>query len=166
MKRIIAVITLVALVVCSLVGCGAKSAYENEEWVFSGIGDVTIKPDLDEYRLEQLYEEFGTTDIAVIEASMKEVFIEEKQFDKCYLTFTGNLVKHYDFVMDREDATYAVYKTSENEGFFSVYTELDVADGNPDPNTNPVFYYNPETNVFTVVESSMGFFVSVEYRVK
>lgn len=165
MKKTIVSLILLAAMTLSLFGCAGKSAYEKEEWVFSGIVEVSIIPDLDELRREQLYEEFDTQDDAEIEAAFLNQIVEDGVFSPCYLNFSGNLVKYYDSVMERE-ATYAFYKTSENEGFLSVYTELNVEDGNPDPNTNPPFTYYPETNTFVVMESYIGFYVFVEYRAK
>lgn len=163
MKKIIALLCLLTAAVLVLASCAGASPYEKESWVYSNVVEVSLKEDVDELRLEQLTEEFGTSDPAAIEAAMLAKILEENTFAKCYVKFSGGLAAFYDIVMERE-ATYAVYKTAENEGFFSVYTELNVADGNPDPNTNPPFSYDPETNTFVVELSHVGFSVSIEYR--
>lgn len=165
MKRIALFLIIIMVFSFALSSCAGTSPYEKEAWVYSNIIDVSLKDDLDELRMEQLVEEFGTTDVTEIETAMLAQILEEKTFADCYINFSGNRASFYDIIMERE-ATYVVYKTSENEGFFSVYTELNAEDGNPDPNTNPPFRYNPETNIFVVELSYVGFNVSIEYRAK
>lgn len=163
MKKTVLFLSLLMAFVFVLSSCTGTSPYEKEAWVYSNVVDISLKEDVGELRIEQLTEEFGTSDIAEIEAAALAQIIAEGTFADCYINFSGDRAAFYDIIMERE-ATYAVYKTAENEGFFSVYTELNVADGNPDSNTNPPFRYNPETNTFLVELSYMGFTVSLEYR--
>jgi hypothetical protein len=63
--------------------------------------------------------------------------------------------------MDRE-ATWRFYKTGENEGFLSFYTELDPSEGNLDPINWPDVVYHAESNTITMTINYLGFMVTLE----
>lgn len=157
MKKVISVFLTVILVACLFTACGG-SDYAKGEWVFSRVVGVELKeevatsPGYESY-LNELYTEYNASNEEELEAAMLAEIIENGDFTPCYINFKSDRVAFYDVIMERE-ATYVYYETGENEGFFSVYTELDPADGNPDPLTNPPLVYNPETKTITV---SLGY---------
>jgi hypothetical protein len=63
--------------------------------------------------------------------------------------------------MDRE-ATWVFFKTGENEGFLSFYTEIDPAEVTPDPVVFPPVVYNAETDTLTFTLTYASFVVTIE----
>lgn len=162
MKKVISLILAALMLTCVLSACSAKSSFTTGDWIFSKVVNVTIKEDLDEAFLAELKEEFNVSTDEELEKAALESFIEEKTFEATYIKFDKDRAYTYDEIMERE-STWAYYITGENEGFLSVYTDLNVEDGNPDPITNPVLKYNPETKTLSMDIWHASYIVTVEY---
>lgn len=162
MKKAISLILALTVITFAFFGCGAGADNFKGEWKFSKITDIDIHPMVDDSFLKELMKDFNAEDKnGVLDGAMAQLS-SEGTFARCYLNFDGDRAYTYDPVMDRE-ATWAVYKTGDNEGFISVYTELDVADGNPDPITNPVIAYNAETDTMLMTIAHTSYMVTLEF---
>lgn len=161
MKKIVVFTLAISLVALALVACGAKSDHFTGQWKFSKISKVEISPDMDESNITYLKEVYGADDENGIEENALAKFIADGVFNPCYLNFGKDLSYTYDPIMDRE-ATWAFYQTSDNEGFLSFYSELDVTDTNPDPILYPSVVYVAETNTLLLTLNYIGFMVTVE----
>ena len=161
MKKLIAFIVVVAMVSVALLGCNALPKHFTGEWKFSKISKVEIDPNVNEGIVAGLLEEYDAADKNGVETSALAAFTADGTFAPCYLTFSGKDAYTYDPVMERE-ATWVFYQTGDNEGFISFYTDLNAADGNPDPVTNPVVKYHPETNTLSLTLKYAAFLVTVE----
>ena len=111
--------------------------------------------------MANLKELYGAEDKAGIEANALATFNETEVFAPCYIKFEKENTYTYDPVMERE-ATWKFYKTGDNTGFISFYTELEATDTNPDPVTYPDIFYNAETGVMSMTLYYLGFMVTVE----
>ena len=162
MKRLIAFLILVSVMVISLVGCGeTKPTCFGGEWKVASIEKVELEPDLDQSTIDALKERYNAEDEAGIVANARESFVSEAVFASFYLKFSNNSAYTHDPVMDRE-ATWVFYKLTENTGFISFYTELDASNGNPYPVICPDLVYNAEANTMLITVNYVGFMVTLK----
>ena len=161
MKKIIAFLLLFSMMSIALYGCGATPKHFTGEWQFSKISKVEIDPNVSEATIAGLIEDYDVTDKnGVIESVLAE-FVADGTFDSCYIKFSAKKACTYDPIMVRE-AAWAFYQTAENEGFLSYSTELNAADGNPDPSTCPAVVYDPATDTLSLTLKYGAFLVTVE----
>ena len=161
MKKIIIVALVLSIIAASFIGCDAKAGQFKGQWSFSKISKVELGADVQESQIADLMEEYGAEDKKGIEEGALAAFTADGTFDPCYLNFDKKYTYTYDPTMDRE-ATWVFYKTGENEGFISFYTDLNAADGNPDPRSNPTIVYNAENDTMLMTLTYMSFTVTVE----
>ena len=161
MKKFVAFLLLAAMMTAIFCGCSATPKHFTGNWKFSKISKVAVDSNVNDSVIADLYEEYGVSDKKSVEESALAAFNADGTFAPCYLNFSGKKAYTYDPVMERE-ATWAFYQTGENEGFISVYTELNVADGNPDPVTNPAVVYDSENDTLSLTLKYAAFMVTVE----
>lgn len=161
MKKIVAFVLLLSFATVALFGCSAPAGAFSGEWRFSKIAKIELDPSLDEETVSLLVEHYGAEDEAGLPAAALASFVEEKVFDPCYVRFEGDRTYTYDPAMDRE-ATWVFFKTSENGGFLSFYTEIDPSEVTPDPIVFPPVVYNAEANTLSLTIQHTAFFVTVE----
>lgn len=161
MKKLVIFMLVLAMVTVSLCACSTGPDQFSGQWKFSKISKVEIKSDVTEERLAELKEEYDAEDEQGIVAGALAKFNADGTFAPCYLNFGKKLSHTYDPIMERE-ATWAFYQTGENEGFLSFYSELDAADGNPDPVNNPPVVYVAETDTLLLTLHYIAFVVTVE----
>ena len=161
MKKLVVFLLLVSMMTVALCGCSATPKHFKGDWKFAKISKVEIGSNVSESVIADLFEEYGVADKKSVEESALAAFTADGTFAPCYLKFNGKQAYTYDPVMERE-ATWAFYQTGENEGFISVYTELNVADGNPDPVTNPAVVYDSENDTLSLTLKYAAFMVTVE----
>ena len=160
MKKLIAFVLLISVMIVSLFGCGGTPKCFTGEWKFSAINSVELKSDLDQSVIDLLKEEYSAENEEEIKTNALDRFVAEEVFTPCYIKF-GKETYTYDPVLVRE-ATWAFYQLTENEGFLSFYTGLDVANGNPDPILYPDVAYNAETNTMFLTINYTAFMVTLE----
>ena len=160
MRKIVIFAIVLSMLTVSLLSCGASGPFSGQ-WNFSKISSVEIAPGADEEWMDSFKELYGAEDEAGIEANALASFNEKGSFEPCYIRFEKKYTYTYDVAMDRE-ATWSFYQTGENIGFISFYTELDVANGNPDPVVCPEIVYNAETGIMSMTTYYLGFMVTVE----
>jgi hypothetical protein len=158
MKKIFSIVLVLTLMVASLVGCGGSSKHFSGEWKFSKINKVEFVPELDDGVLDLLKQEYNVADEAGIISNAFDKFTADETFASVYLKFGGKHTYTYDPLMERE-ATWVFYQTSENGGFISFYSELDVNDGNPDPVVCPEVSYDADTNIMYITINAYGAFM-------
>jgi hypothetical protein len=161
MKKLVIFVVALSIMAVSLFPCNAKPDHFTGQWKFSKISKVEIAPNVEESRIAYLKEEYDAEDEKGIEESALAKFTADGTFNSCYLNFGKKQSHTYDPIMDRE-ATWVFYQTSDNEGFLSFYTELDAADGNPDPILYPSVVYVAQTNTLLLTLNYIGFMVTVE----
>ena len=161
MKKLIVCILLLSMLTAVVSGCSSTAGYFKGQWSFSKISSVEIAPDVDQSVIDMLMQEYGAEDKKGVEESALSKFAADGIFAPCYLKFDKKFSYTYDPVMERE-ATWVFYQTGENEGFISFYSELNAADGNPDPITNPTVVYNAETDTLFLTLHYISFMVTVE----
>jgi hypothetical protein len=160
MKKIFKTLILLLLVTFSLVGCTQKQF--DGKWNFKDISDIEIAPNVSASDIEYYKEHYGVEDNAALEDAVLAAYKEEGLFAPSYINFSGKYTYTYDVAMDRE-ATWVFFKTSENEGFLSFYTEIDSSEGNPDPEIFPSLVYNSETNSMYMTYKYADFMVTIEF---
>ena len=123
-------------------------------------GDIKVEfvPELDDGVLDLLKQEYTAEDEAGIISNAFDKFTADETFASVYLKFGGKHTYTYDPLMERE-ATWVFYQTSENGGFISFYSELDVNDGNPDPVVCPEVSYDADTNIMYITINAYGAFM-------
>ena len=161
MKKLIVFLFLFTMMAVALSACETSPKHFSGEWKFSNISKVEIDPDAYESTIDGFFEKYGVSDKKGLAESALADFVSDGTFAPCYLKFDGKNAYTYDPNMDRE-ATWVFYQTGDNEGFISFYSELNAADGNPDPLTNPVVVYDPETDTLSMTLKYMAFLVTVE----
>ena len=161
MKKIVAVALLLSLMALSLVGCTAPASTFSGEWRFSKIAKVEISPEASEEMIELYKEHYGVTDTDGLIASARADFEADGAFNACYIRFEGDRTYTYDPAMDRE-ATWVFFKTAENEGFLSFYTEIDPSEVTPDPIVFPPVVYDAQANTLSMPMQYSVFIVTVE----
>ena len=161
MKKIAVLVLALAILSLSLIACNTRPAQFTGEWKFSKIVKVEILPEAMEEYLDSLKEQYNADDVQGIEANALAAFTADGIFAPCNIKFGDRLSYAYSPEMDRE-ATWAFYQTGDNEGFLSIYSELNPADGNPDPLTNPPLVYDAESNTILITLKYIGFKVTVE----
>ena len=161
MKKFIAFLLFVSMITVVLCGCSATPKHFKGDWKFSTISKVEVDSKVNDSVIAELFEEYGVADKKSLEDVVLLAFSADGTFAPSYLKFNGSKAYTYDPVMERE-ATWAFYQTGENEGFISYYTELDAADGNPDPVTNPAIVYNSETDTLSMTLKYAAFLVTIE----
>ena len=161
MKRLVMFVVVLSIIAVSLFACNTKADHFDGEWKFSKISTVELASDVDESSLDYLKEEYGAEDEKGIEENALARFTADGTFNPCYLNFGKKQSYTYDPIMDRE-ATWVFYKTGDNEGFLSFYSELDASNGNPDPMLYPSVVYVEETDTLLLTLHYIGFMVTVE----
>ena len=161
MKRLVIFVVVLSIIAVSLFACNTKSDHFDGEWKFSKISKVELASDVDESSLDYLKEEYGAEDEKGIEEKALARFTADGTFNPCYFNFGKKQSYTYDPIMDRE-ATWVFYKTGDNEGFLSFYSELDASNGNPDPILYPSVVYVEETDTLLLTLHYIGFMVTVE----
>ena len=161
MKKLIVFAIVLSILAVSLMSCGANGPFSGE-WKFSKVSSVEIAPGADEEWLDSAKELYGAEDEAGIKANALAAFKENGVFAPCYIKFEKENTYTYDPAMDRE-ATWKFYKTGDNTGFISFYTELESTGVNPDPVIYPDLAYNAETGVMSMTLYYLGFMVTVEF---
>ena len=161
MKRLVILVIVLSIMTVSLFACNTKADHFTGQWKFSKISKVEIAPDVDESSLDYLKGEYGAEDEKGIEEKALARFTADGTFNPCYLNFGKKQSYTYDPIMDRE-ATWVFYKTGDNEGFLSFYSELDASNGNPDPILYPSVVYVEETDTLLLTLHYIGFMVTVE----
>ena len=160
MRKLVIFAIVLSMLAVSLLSCGASSPFSGQ-WKFSKISSVEIASTVDEDWMNSLKEQYGAEDKAGIEANALAAFNESGVFAPCYINFEKKNTYTYDPNLDRE-ATWKFYKTGDNTGFISFYTELEATDTNPDPATYPDIVYNAETGVMSMTLYYLGFMVTIE----
>ena len=161
MKKLAIFVIVLSILAVSLVACNTKPDHFTGQWKFSKINKVEFSPEVSESYINELKEQYGAEDKKGVEESALAMFTADGTFAPCYLNFDKKYSYTYDPIMDRE-ATWVFYQTGDNEGFISFYAELDAADGNPDPITNPSVVYIAETNTLLLTLKYSAFMVTVE----
>lgn len=161
MKKLVVFVLLLSMLTAVVSGCSSSANHFKGQWRFSKISSVEIAPDVDQSVIDQLMQEYGAEDKKGVEESALNKFAADGIFAPCYLKFDKKFSYTYEPIMERE-ATWVFYQTGENEGFLSFYSELDAADGNPDPITNPAVVYNAETDTLLLTLHYISFMVTVE----
>ena len=161
MKKILAFVLAVSVMTLALIGCTVTPSHFSGEWHFSEIKSVEIVPDTPEYVIDILKQTYSAEDEDGIIAGALAAFTADNTFASCYLKFDTKYTYTYDPVMDRE-ATWVFYKTGDNTGFISFYTELDAAEGNPDPINNPDLVYDAQSNTMLMTINYISFMVTLE----
>lgn len=161
MKKLVVFALVLSFTIAAFLGCSASESGFTGEWSFSKISKIELTSNADEYLLNLLKEEYGAEDEDGIVAAALDTFKAEKLFDPCYVHFDKDRTYTYDPSMDRE-ATWVFYKTGENEGFLSFYTEIDPSDVTPDPEVFPPVVYNAETDTLSLTIKYAAFIVTVE----
>ena len=161
MKKIVILALVLSMIVAIFAGCGKTSDHFTGQWNFSKIQKVEIASDAYEGSVDNLKEQYGAADEnGIVEAVLAD-FKTDKVFDPYYVRFEKKQTYTYDPVLDRE-ATWVLYKTGENEGFLSFYTELDTTDITLDPAVFPPVVYNAETDTLLVTVRYGAFLVTIE----
>lgn len=161
MKKLLILTLVLAMLAVAFVGCDAKAQHFTGEWKFSKISKVEIASDVSAERIEELKAEYGAADEAGVAAAVLADFNADGTFTPCYVKFEKKSCYTYDPLMERE-ATWVLYQTGENEGFISFYSELDAADGNPDPANNPAVVYDPATDTLSLTLRYVAYTVTIE----
>ena len=161
MKKILAFALLLSLMTATLFGCSAPAGPFSGEWRFAKITKIELSPDVDEETLALLCEHYGAEDADALPAAVRTSFEEDKIFDPCYIRFEGDRTYTYDPAMERE-ATWVFFKTGENEGFLSFYTEIDPSEVTPDPVVFPPVTYDAQTNTLSMPIQHTAFIVTIE----
>ena len=162
MKKIIVFVLLLAIVICALSGCAVNDSGFTGKWNFSKVSKIELTKDLDESLLNSLKAQYGAEDEEGIINGALSAFESAKTFDSCYVNFDKKNTYTYDPIMDRE-ATWVFYKTGDNEGFLSFYTEIDPSDVTPDPEVFPPVSYNEEANTLFLTIKYISFVVTIEF---
>ena len=161
MRKIINIFILLLMITVTLVGCSSTPKQFSGKWNFSKISSVEIAKEVSDSVINDLKEQYGVSDENGIITSALAEFEENGTFAACYINFEKKYTYTYDPNMDRE-ATWVFYQTGDNEGFISFYTELDAADGNPDPLSNPEIVYNADTNTMYLTLKYVAYMVTIE----
>lgn len=161
MKKLVIFFLLVSMMTAILCGCNAAPKHFKGDWKFDRIRKVELDSNVSESVIADLFEEYGVADEKSLEESALAAFTADGTFAPCYVKFNGKQAYTYDPVMERE-ATWAFYQTGETEGFISYSTELNAADGNPDPVTNPAVVYNAANDTLSLTLKYAAFMVTVE----
>ena len=161
MKKLVIFALVLAMITVPFLGCNKTPAHFKGEWHFSKISKIEISSTANEDVINDLKQQYGAEDEQGIIENALAAFTADKTFEPCYLKFDKTYTYTYDPAMERE-ATWVFYKTGENVGFISFYSELDAADGNPDPASNPDIVYNPETGTMLMTIKYIAFMVTIE----
>ena len=158
MKKFLSLIAVLTLTAICLFGCKVAPKHFKGEWKFSQVCEVALSSELTTNEIQTLKEVYGVdSEEGIINTALAQ-FTEENTFANSYLKFGGKHTYTYDPLMERE-ATWVFYQTSENGGFISFYSELDVNDGNPDPVVCPEISYNADTNIMYITINAYGAFM-------
>ena len=155
MKKVLSVLAVLTIMAVSLMGCSSMPKHFTGEWKFSSVVKVEILSDASESELNNLKTLYGAETEEEIENNAKAKYIADKTFENFYLKFARKNTFTLDPFANRE-ATWVFYKTDENKGFISFYTELDASEGNPDPVVCPDVTYNAESDTMNIVISNYG----------
>ena len=160
MKKFLSVVMLLTILSLSLFGCSNTPKHFTGEWKFSQIVKVELATDIPTGTLDLLKEAYGVDTEEGVKNSALTQFIAEETFNPYYIKFDKKYTYTYDALFIRE-ATWAFYQTSENEGFVSYDTELDVSAGNPAPEIFPEISYESETDTLFIIERYSSFMVTL-----
>ena len=160
MKRFLTLALVVSMLAIVLVGCAPADQFSGK-WTFSKVVDMELASTVTAEELDLMKEYFNAEDAEGVAAAALTQYTAEGVFAPCYVNFAGKDTYTYDPAMDRE-ATWRFYKTGENEGFLSFYTELDASEGNLDPINWPNVVYHAESNTITMTINYLGFMVTLE----
>ena len=160
MKKLVIFAVLLSLLTLTFAGCGTAKHFTGE-WKFSKIVQVELGPNADEVSIDNLKAQYDVEDEASLVVCALADFKESGIFAPCYIHFDKKHTYTYDPALDRE-ATWVFYKTGENTGFISFYTELDATEGNPDPTLFPDIVYNAETDTMLMTIQYRVFMVTIE----
>lgn len=161
MKKFIVFALVLSVMATFLIACNKTPAQFKGEWKFSKISKVELRSDLSEDTIADLKMVYGDEDVKGVEKNALEKFTADGTFTPCYVNFESKFSYTYDPILERE-ATWVFYQTGDNEGFLSFYTELDAADGNPDPISHPSIVYNAENDTLLMTIYYIGFVVTIE----
>ena len=165
MKKLALIALVLSMMTVALFGCNATGNFTGE-WNFSKIAKVEFAPELSADDITALKTLYNAEDEAGILANALAAFNADGTFAPYYIKFGSPNTYSYDPLIPGREATWVFYSTGENEGFISFYTELDAADGNPDPVGNPNLVYNPESGTMQAVLGYNWFMVTVELTKK
>ena len=165
MKKLVVIALVFSMMTVALFGCSMTGNFSGE-WNFSKIAKVEFAPELSEDSMANLKTLYNAEDEAGILENALAAFNEDGTFAPYYIKFGSPYTYSYDPLIPGREATWVFYSTGENEGFVSFYTELDAAEGNPDPVGNPNLVYNPESGTMQAVLGYSAFMVTVELTKK
>ena len=157
-KKFFGLIICLTIAVLSLFGCSATPSHFTGEWRFDEVVAVSFAETPSESELSYLKETYNAQNETEILNNALASYLSNETFADFYLKFDGNFTYTYDPFADRE-ATWKFYQISENEGFISYDTELDVTNGNPFPTVFPDITYDTDANATFITINDYGSFM-------